>query len=887
MYLNRILLENYRGVRRSEVAFKPTGVTVVHGPNEIGKSSLIEALDLMLRFPATTSRQEVQVVRPKGRAEDPVTEIEISAGEYRLRYRKLWRKNSGKTELHILEPAAKRDQFVNNEAQAKFEQLLAECDVDLELWKLLRVSQDKPLGRESREEPLGQPTNFVVRPAVAAALGAGAKLDAPGTAEGSMSTAFSRPQERLFTAVEKAYLCYYTPKTGEPTREYSDAAKELTEATAKEGEAKQALVVAQDTLAEHERIKSELRALEEELAELSSDIEAREQRLAEAEQLTEQARTLKSRLELAELVADAANELAQRRAAFDDDQARYEDAKAKFESVERTHQQRLEAARKIEALSGQLADALTSSEKDADCLRDKDLLTRLDRAVAAADRAQKRIEVADTELARNGIDRNALTVISDAFSAWDKAESALETNAATVQIERLGDAPVEVNGPGAAEGPGAIRLVDTVTVEAAGVVRVVVAPGSGEQSRREKERKTRVAYEQACRDAGVVDLSQAQAMALDYDVAVAQRQVALAELTASLSGVKGEGKDLAAVRQRAANLRAAIAAYVERRPPTAQALPESIAEASERHVKAQAASSQHEVRLKAAGKDAGAADRELAESRERLRGSERALQQSDELVKRAQANIERMPALEAPEILEQARVHHLQAEARLAELNPSQLAAVQDNKRAVEGQLRENAAELTVRAAGLSALIADYGEHGPQEAAERARDRAAQAQHRFSVLQERAEAARLLLATLTKHRSAQHARYAAPFRDLVETYAEAVFGNKVNLQVNEDLTISSKTVDGSTVPFNSLSTGTREQLALLGRIACAQLIAPGSGGVPLILDDTLGHSDRQRIDQIATILDRIAGTGAQVIILTHAPERFRIGSAARVDLTAA
>jgi uncharacterized protein YhaN len=114
-----------------------------------------------------------------------------------------------------------------------------------------------------------------------------------------------------------------------------------------------------------------------------------------------------------------------------------------------------------------------------------------------------------------------------------------------------------------------------------------------------------------------------------------------------------------------------------------------------------------------------------------------------------------------------------------------------------------------------------------------------------------------------------------------------VFGSGVGIAVDEDLTISAKTTDGATVAFDQLSAGAREQLALLGRIACAELITPPGaqdvGGVPLILDDALGHTDRARLNQLAAILDR-AGTRVQIILLTHAPERFRIGGACSVIL---
>ena len=48
MRLHRLVLTNYRGISHREIAFAERGVTVVCGANEIGKSSMIEALDMLL-----------------------------------------------------------------------------------------------------------------------------------------------------------------------------------------------------------------------------------------------------------------------------------------------------------------------------------------------------------------------------------------------------------------------------------------------------------------------------------------------------------------------------------------------------------------------------------------------------------------------------------------------------------------------------------------------------------------------------------------------------------------------------------------------------------------------------------------------------------------------
>ncbi|MFZ1160809.1 AAA family ATPase, partial [Mycobacterium sp.] len=44
MKLHRLVLKNYRGIESREIDFPDHGVVVVSGANEIGKSSMVEAL---------------------------------------------------------------------------------------------------------------------------------------------------------------------------------------------------------------------------------------------------------------------------------------------------------------------------------------------------------------------------------------------------------------------------------------------------------------------------------------------------------------------------------------------------------------------------------------------------------------------------------------------------------------------------------------------------------------------------------------------------------------------------------------------------------------------------------------------------------------------------
>jgi uncharacterized protein YhaN len=89
--------------------------------------------------------------------------------------------------------------------------------------------------------------------------------------------------------------------------------------------------------------------------------------------------------------------------------------------------------------------------------------------------------------------------------------------------------------------------------------------------------------------------------------------------------------------------------------------------------------------------------------------------------------------------------------------------------------------------------------------------------------------------------------------------------------------VARRTAGGVTLPVERLSAGAREQLGLLARVACAVLVSRSTkrgGGVPLLVDDALGHSDEERLRALGEVLT-LAGERCQVIILTCFPERYR------------
>ena len=90
MRLHRVQLRNYRGVVKSDVKFSQSGVTIVEGPNEVGKTAISEGLQLAIDLPDSSQSAQVRAVQPVGRDEGPEVEFSLSSGQYELVYRKRW-----------------------------------------------------------------------------------------------------------------------------------------------------------------------------------------------------------------------------------------------------------------------------------------------------------------------------------------------------------------------------------------------------------------------------------------------------------------------------------------------------------------------------------------------------------------------------------------------------------------------------------------------------------------------------------------------------------------------------------------------------------------------------------------------------------------------------
>lgn len=145
---------------------------------------------------------------------------------------------------------------------------------------------------------------------------------------------------------------------------------------------------------------------------------------------------------------------------------------------------------------------------------------------------------------------------------------------------------------------------------------------------------------------------------------------------------------------------------------------------------------------------------------------------------------------------------------------------------------------------------------------------------RLSALEEKclayeadARALRLLIETLSSTQAALQDQFFEPvIAELNPLLAEVIPG--AQLKLDEKFQADSLNREGNLEKFGILSGGTREQVAVLCRLAFAKLMVNKGKPSPVILDDALVFDDDQRLESMFTALTMAAQSGVQCLVFT-------------------
>lgn len=203
---------------------------------------------------------------------------------------------------------------------------------------------------------------------------------------------------------------------------------------------------------------------------------------------------------------------------------------------------------------------------------------------------------------------------------------------------------------------------------------------------------------------------------------------------------------------------------------------------------------------------------------------------------------------------------------------------------ALESDAGKRALELERVQSSLEALGAQGLE---EERAEKGLEFERQSQRRHQ-LERRATALDLLLQLLRDKRQALTRRLQEPLQRHINHYLQLLFP-QASLTVDDDLIPRElvRTTNGSEErgDFEALSFGAREQMGLISRLAYADLLKEAGRPTLIILDDALVHSDKERLVQMKRILFD-AAQRHQILLFTCHPENWRDLGVAPRDIQA-
>jgi DNA repair exonuclease SbcCD ATPase subunit len=176
--------------------------------------------------------------------------------------------------------------------------------------------------------------------------------------------------------------------------------------------------------------------------------------------------------------------------------------------------------------------------------------------------------------------------------------------------------------------------------------------------------------------------------------------------------------------------------------------------------------------------------------------------------------------------------------------------------------------------AGLRGRIESRGGEDLGERESELADALALGERERARIQRRLDALRLLRDTIEVCRREARETFLAPVKRAMQPYLQTLFPG-ADAELDEHFSIGGVQRSGAEIePFGSLSDGTREQIAIIVRLAFGRLLAERGQPTPVVLDDSLVFSDDERIEHMFDVLMQ-AAEKQQVIVLTCRGRAFR------------
>ncbi|MBZ5700443.1 MAG: AAA family ATPase [Acidobacteriia bacterium] len=424
------------------------------------------------------------------------------------------------------------------------------------------------------------------------------------------------------------------------------------------------------------------------------------------------------------------------------------------------------------------------------------------------------------------------------------------------------------------------RITDVAEIEIKDVCQITVTPGGDLDQLRDAQRKTAQKLGDTLSRYGVKNLAEGEGQ-----VEERKRLLGEAETQAGLVSVHApDGLEAleAELSLQEAILKDLSAEQRKHLPPV------SDAENRLEDLRSTREKEQKEFRVVAAQEAEVRA--QLAEVQQKTSRLEGELKQSQEHFTQAKEQLDSNRRKKADEVLEKeyeaaitkeesARIvaRRLEQEWEDAQPEKTQLRLQQAGKAVMEIERDQDTANQGIR--DLQTELRTLGQIGLGEREEELAAKLDVANRESERLEREARAIKLLHQVLTQAEKEAKETFLSPVTKRVEPYLRMLLP-EAELVLDENIEITGLRRGAVLESFQDLSLGTREQLAVLARLAFADLLREKGQPAAVILDDAIVYADEERFQNMLLILAK-AATNLQVIVLT-CHERDYLSSGARI-----
>ena len=856
------------------------GLNVVVGPNEMGKSTLLDALRAAL-FEKYSSRAKPIVALQNDRNKaGPVVELvfELDEGVHRVtkRFVKKPYARLSCPDGRTLEGDAAEDTLRSLLGFDEPGKTGAKAET-LGMWNVLWVQQGQSLGALDLPESARSNLHSALESEVGTVLGGRRGRALPQAIEeqlGELVTSHSKPRSAYKDLIEKTDALQ-SELEGLSTRRH-ELAKTLDDLE----EAQDTLVrlstgdrdqADQTDLTDVRKRHRQLTELEVRIAAAGSDLELRTRNLGQANNTQTERAGLKETISAEERAVEQGGQR------LENVRQQEKDGRSQLDALRAGVRETEAEVTQADGVVSQQRRTLAGVERQA---RIRELESRCGKAQAADKRRHKAQQGAAAILVTDEV----LEVIRGVAKGLETVESRLSAAATRIVFDMTPEAlsGIEIDGQTlSAEQPSA-QAVEPVTIAIPDYGRITIEPAIKDRDKLlGQQRDTKVTLKNALQAGGIKTVNEAEDQYTRRQKLLQTAELARQE--AELHAPATDDHDAGAQ---------ALSGYIEGlRKILAREMADLDAKRLPEHAEAAAA-------LRAAVEQAEDARRAVDTARATLAGPEKTLSQFHtelgtvkaryddgkerlETLRRELAAAEQeLPDDQIQERIDVAQVELSEQEATFAGLEaqrtdetiPQLEARIARLDRAIQDR-RDKRGNLKEKIAGLRSHVEALEGAGLDEAIQqKARELEFCEEERRRTARE-VQVLSLLLSTLRAAEQDAKERYLSPVLNRVRPYLQLLFPG-AEITIDEDLHIVGVVREaGYEEAFNHLSMGTQEQIAVLIRLAFAEMLVEQEHPATVILDDALVFSDDRRMKRMFDILN-MAARNVQVIIFTCREQLF-------------